>query len=122
MKKVLLTLLLALIFLISACNQEPNEVTSIEVLQWKSDEKIETITDEKFISELVQKLETAETSSTVNMDFVSPDYKLLFKNESEVLYELGYYKKVMKFGVDGRYWNFQEDEMIGVVMELQTEE
>ncbi|WP_261131725.1 hypothetical protein [Bacillus sp. Marseille-Q3570] len=118
MKKLLLTLLTAFIFIITSCIQEPNGVTSIEVLLWESDERIETITDKKFISELAQKLETAETSSTTTMDFVSPEYKLLFKKESEVLYELGYYKKAMKLGVEGHYWNFPEDEMIGVMLEL----
>jgi tetrahydromethanopterin S-methyltransferase subunit B len=92
------------------------DVTSIDVYEWKSDELVATIDDKEFIDELVKELNGAVTSSTESLDFADPEYKLLFKNQEEIIYEIGYYKKVMNLGIEGQYWEF--DKIYGVKLKL----
>lgn len=94
------------------------EVTEIEVLTWSGEVFVTTIEDPELIDELVQALENAEINYTGNVDWPGPDYKLLFKHDEEVLYEIGYCKTNMNFenGVTGRYWEF--DQLYKVDIEL----
>ena len=86
------------------------DVTSIDVYEWNGEERIETIDDLKFIEELVKELDDAKTHSTAHIDWALPDYKLLFKHDNEVLYEIGYCKEIQNFGdgAVGRYWEFDK--------------
>ncbi|UTR10363.1 hypothetical protein MM300_21235 [Evansella sp. LMS18] len=92
------------------------EVTSIEVYEWDSEELVAIIDDKEFIDQLLKELDNARTSSTENMDIPMPDYNLMLKNNEKVLYEIGYYKEVMNFGIEGQYWEF--DRLFGVKLEL----
>ncbi|WP_345239412.1 hypothetical protein [Pontibacillus salipaludis] len=97
------------------------EVFSIEVYEWNSEELVSTIDEKEFIDELVKNLDHAKTGSTANMNFESPDFELHFKNGNETLLEIGYYKKVMNLDVEGRYWDYREDTMYNVKLQLQNE-
>jgi hypothetical protein len=121
-KSISVLLLLLLFFVLIGCqnynfNLNKN-VTNIEVYDWETKELITTISDKEFIEELVNKLNNTNTGSTANMDFRSPDYKLLFKNDEETVYEIGYYNQVMNLSVKGRYWDFNGDVMYGVELPL----
>jgi hypothetical protein len=96
-------------------------ITSVELSYWDSDAIIATFEDKEFINELVKELDNANTSSTANMDFKSPDYKLLFKNNEDTLFELGYYSQIMKLNVEGRYWDFNKDKMYNVKHKLPSQ-
>jgi hypothetical protein len=116
--------LLISVVLIGCQNNNLNiveDITSIELSYWDSDEIIATFEDKEFINELVKEIDNANTSSTANMDFKSPDYKLLFKNNEDTLFELGYYSQVMKLNVEGRYWDFNKDEMYNVKLKLPSQ-
>lgn len=95
-----------------------DDVTSIEVYEWGSDELVATIDEKEFIEELVIELDSARTASTASMDFESPDYELHFNNDGETLFKMGYYKKVMNLDVEGRYIDFSEDIMYNVELQL----
>ncbi|GGD25268.1 hypothetical protein GCM10011389_36160 [Pontibacillus salipaludis] len=97
------------------------EVFSIEVYEWNSEELVSTIGEKEFIDELVKNLDHAKTGSTANMNFESPDFELQFKNGNETLLEIGYYKKVMNLDVEGRYWDYREDTMYNVKLQLPNE-
>ncbi|RLQ91426.1 hypothetical protein [Planomicrobium sp. Y74] len=113
-----LLLLFSLMLFLTACQDTADgqvgaktfnvvkEVTEIEVRSWHGEVYITTIDDKELIEELVHDLENAEINSTANVDWAGPDYKLLFKNGEEVLYELGYVDEEMNFGegATGRYW------------------
>lgn len=120
LKANLYLLLLLSIFITVGCqntNLNLNKnVTEIQVVDWETEEPVAKIKDGQFIQEIVEELDNAKTYSTATMDFVMPDYKLVFKNDEEVLYEIGYYKKVMRLGIEGRYWEF--DKIYGVTQEL----
>ncbi len=92
------------------------EVTSIEVYKWDSEELWSVIEDQGIIDKLVRELDSANTHSTENIDFPMPDYNLLFKNKETVLYEIGYYSEVVDLGIEGQYWEF--DRIFGVKLEL----
>ncbi|SDB81901.1 hypothetical protein SAMN05421734_101149 [Pelagirhabdus alkalitolerans] len=119
--KSIVSLLLMSLFLVG-CQQNnlnlSDSVTHIDIYDWESAEKVERIDDQTFIEELVETLDRAHTESTANMDFVSPDYELQFQHNEETLFELGYYVDVMDLGTEGRYWDFNNDEMYDVTMEL----
>ncbi|SFM07086.1 hypothetical protein SAMN04487943_107113 [Gracilibacillus orientalis] len=85
------------------------DVTNIGVYERDSDEQIATIDDKEFIEELVNSLDNAKTGSTANMNFELPDYDLHFNNDEETLFKIGYYKKLVNLGVEGRYLDFRED-------------
>lgn len=93
-----------------------NEVSSIEVYEWSGKDLVATIDNEELIEELVKELNSAKAYSTADMDFAMPDYKLLFISKEEVIYEIGYYKEVMKLGIEGQYWEF--DQIYGVKLKL----
>lgn len=97
------------------------EVTEIEVLTWDGDQYVTSIEDELLIEDLVYALENAEINYTGNVDWAGPDYKLLFKHEEEVLYEIGYCNTIQNFesGTTGRYWEF--DRLYKVDIELPIE-
>ncbi len=92
------------------------EVTSIEVYKWDSEELWSVIEDQGIIDKLVRELDSANTHSTENIDFPMPDYNLLFKKKETVLYEIGYYSEVVDLGIEGQYWEF--DRIFGVKLEL----
>lgn len=122
-KSISIILLLSLI-LIGCQNNNLNltdEVTSIEVYEWDDENLIDTIVDKEFIEELVNKLEIARTHSTATIDWAGPDYKLLFKHNNEVMYEIGYCKEIQNFGngAVGKYWEF--DKLYEVSTKLPVE-
>jgi hypothetical protein len=94
------------------------KITEIEVVDWNTEELITNITDQDFIQKLINELGNATSISTANMDFAGPDYKLVFKDKDEVIYELGYYKSAKNLGVIGRYWDFKKDVFYGVTLRL----
>lgn len=121
-KAKLISVLLLLPFILIGCQNNnlhlSKDVSNIEVYKWNSEELVVTIDDKEFIDELVKELDNAKTGSTANMDFESPDFELHFKNENETLLEIGYYKKVMNLDVEGRYWDYSEDTMYNVELQL----
>jgi hypothetical protein len=117
--KLYLIILLSIFMVVGCQNKNLNlnkNITEIEVINWETEEHVLSIKDEQFIQEIVEGLDNAKTYSTANMDFAMPDYKLFFKNDEKVIYEIGYYKKVMKLGIEGRYWEF--DKIYGVKQKL----
>ncbi|MEH7382630.1 hypothetical protein V7138_19355 [Bacillus sp. JJ1533] len=122
--KLVSVLLLFSFFLIGCQNNTlslSDDVKSIEVYEWGSDELVTTIDEKEFIEELVKELVNARTSSTASMDFESPDYEVHFNNDGETLFKMGYYKKVMNLDVEGLYWDFSEDIMYNVELQLPFE-
>lgn len=122
----LISILLLFSFVLIGCQKSnlnlSDDVTSIEVYEWGSEELIATIDEKEFIEELVKKLDSARTASTASMDFESPDFDLHFNNNyGETLFKLGYYKKVMNLDVEGRYIDFSEDIVYNVELELPIE-
>lgn len=100
---------------------EADNVASIEVRTYDSDELVTTITDVSFIETLVQELESANSASTANMDIPNPDYRLLFMDSDDmVIQEIGYYTEEKDFGVVGRY--LASDLHLAVTTELPIEE
>jgi hypothetical protein len=87
-----------------------NDVTSIQVYGWDSEDLIATIDDKEIIEDVVNELDKARTHSTESIDWGLPDYKLLLKHDSEVLYEIGYCENIQNFGngATGRYWEFDK--------------
>lgn len=117
--KLYLIILLSIFMVVGCQNKNLNlnkNVTEIEVVNWETEEHVASIKDEQFIQEIVEGLDNAKTYSTANMNFSMPDYKLFFKNDEEVIYEIGYFKKAVKLGIEGRYWEF--DKIYGVKQEL----
>lgn len=96
-------------------------ITSIEVYDWDSETFKTTIKNKEFIQELVRELDTAKTHSTELIDWALPDYKLYFKHDNDVLYEIGYCKDIQNFGngAVGRYWVF--DKLFEVSTQLPAE-
>ncbi|GGM41342.1 hypothetical protein GCM10011351_29390 [Paraliobacillus quinghaiensis] len=122
--KSLFVVLLLSFILIGCQNNNLNlseDVSSIEVYEWSSEELMATIDDKEFINELVKELDNAKTGTTSNMDFESPDFRLHFKSGNETLFEMGYYKKVINLDVEGRYWDFSEDIMYNSELQLPFE-
>ncbi|MFS0673582.1 hypothetical protein [Ornithinibacillus sp. 179-J 7C1 HS] len=126
MKKIkLIYILLLFSFVLMGCQNNnlnlSDDVTSIEVYEWDSKEQVATIDDKGFIEELVKDLDNARTHSTANIDWAMPDYKLLFKHDSEVLFEIGYCKDEQNFGngAVGRYW--ESDKLYEVSTKLTVE-
>ncbi|RPF50254.1 DUF5301 domain-containing protein [Aquisalibacillus elongatus] len=119
--KLVFVLLLFSFILIGCQNNNLNlsdDVTSIEVYEWESQDLVATIEDKEFIEELVNELDRARTASTASMDFDSPDYEVHFNHNEETLFKMGYYKKVMNLEVEGRYWDFGEDRLYNVELQL----
>ncbi|GAA0497779.1 hypothetical protein GCM10008986_25990 [Salinibacillus aidingensis] len=127
MRKIKLISILLLFSLVLIGCQKSNlnlsdDVTSIEVYEWGSEEMVTTIDEKEFIEELVKELDSAKTASTASMDLALPDYDLHFNNnDGETLFTMGYYKKVMNLDVEGRYIDFSEDIMYNVELELPLE-
>ncbi|SHG88552.1 hypothetical protein [Ornithinibacillus halophilus] len=122
--KLIFILLLFSFVLIGCQNNNLNlsdDITSIEVYEWGSEELLATIDDKGFIKELVKDLDNARTHSTANLDWAMPDYKLLFKHDTEVLFEIGYCKEEQNFGSGavGRYW--ESDKLYEVSTKLNVE-
>lgn len=113
------------IILLVACVQgdllinEP--VSSIKVYEYNSDRLIDSIEDKEIITELVKQLNSAKTASTATFDFELPAYELAFKNEKdEEVFTVGYFTEVVDLGVEGRYWDANEDLMYEVEMKLSV--
>ena len=118
---VFLTLFSAL--LLAGCGSndlfgdDAENVASIEVRDYDSDELITTITDSSFIDSLVEELEYADTGSTANMDLMNPEYTALFlDSEEQVIQSFGYYVDELSLGVIGRYHT--RDTLFTVTTEL----
>ncbi|SDJ14604.1 hypothetical protein [Salimicrobium halophilum] len=123
-KKILGLLLLS--FVLVGCQNDnltlsSGDVTSIDVYEWDSEKLVATIDDEGFIEELVTELDQASTASTANMDFKLPEYEVHFKNEEETLLKLGYFKKSIDLGVEGRYLGLAEGMFFNVEIRLPME-
>lgn len=96
---------------------DAENVVSIEVRDYDSDELITTITDSSFIDSLVEELEYADTGSTANMDLMNPEYTALFlDSEEQVIQSFGYYVDELSLGVVGRYHT--RDTLFAVTTEL----
>ena len=96
---------------------DAENVASIEVRDYDSDELINTITDSSFIDSLVEELEYADTGSTANMDLMNPEYTALFlDSEEQVIQSFGYYVDELSLGVVGRYHT--RDTLFAVKTEL----
>ena len=124
MYKVISVILLLSLILIGCQNNNlnlTNDVTSIEVYEWDSEKLIDTIDDKEFIEELVKELDNARTHSTENIDWAMQDYKLLFKHNGEVLFEIGYCKDIQNFGngAEGRYWEFDKHYEVSTKLPLE---
>ncbi|SET47505.1 hypothetical protein SAMN05216389_11242 [Oceanobacillus limi] len=123
--KVLSVCLLLSIILIGCQNINNlnlnEDITHIEVYEWNSEKLMDTIEDQVFIEELTSELDNAKTHSTANIDWAMPDYQLLFKDDNEVLYEIGYCNEIQNFGSGavGRYW--ESDKLYEVSTELPLE-
>ncbi|MFC6464411.1 hypothetical protein ACFP65_05220 [Marinilactibacillus sp. GCM10026970] len=117
-----IVLFILALFTLAACQpngffDEETTIVKIDVTDDHTEERVATITDQVFITSLIEELESAQTSSTANLDMVNPDYKLLFLNESDkVVREMSYYIEEKTFGVIGRY--HYDGELIAVVTEL----
>ncbi|WP_349408679.1 hypothetical protein [Pseudalkalibacillus sp. SCS-8] len=113
-------LLVLLATMIAACQQDENkDELKLEVKKPESEETVAVVTDQAFISKLIEALDKAETISTAMMDLRQPDYKVIIKKNEETLYELGYYTEVMKLGgLAGRYLNREREEFYGVTIDL----
>ena len=98
-------------------DDDAENVASIEVRYYDSDELLATITDSSFIDSLVEELETADTGSTANMDLMNPEYTALFlDSEEQVIQSFGYYVDELSLGVIGRYYT--QDTLFAVTTEL----
>ncbi|GEN50176.1 hypothetical protein [Alkalibacterium pelagium] len=101
---------------------DAENVASIEVRDYDSDEFITTITDSSFIDSLVEELETADTGSTANMDLMNPEYTALFlDSEEQVIQSFGYYVDELSLGVVGRYHSRELGALLAVTTELPIE-
>ena len=101
---------------------DAENVVSIEVRDYDSDELITTITDSSFIDSLVEELETADTGSTANMDLMNPEYTALFlDSEEQVIQSFGYYVDELSLGVVGRYYSRELGALLAVTTELPIE-
>lgn len=112
--------------LVVSCQQNDvfsGPVTSIEVREWGSGAVIDTITDEDAIDDLVDKLESANTASTADIDIPGPDYRVLFISNGETIQVLGYYLEAKTFkSVKGRFIDWEEGRHYGVTIELPVAE
>lgn len=103
-----LIIIIILILFSTGCSKNnlniSKKVTEIEVVNWDTEEFVASIKDEEFIKELIDKLNNAETESTANADMPMPDYKLYFKHNDEVIYEIGYYKN----NSFAQYWDGEQ--------------
>lgn len=97
-----------LLFVLMGCQSQhldlESGITEIEVYKWDEEAIVTTIEDQTVITEVVKELNRAGTSSTASMDLPLPDYKLHFKKNDQVVFEVGYYQEVKEFGREGRYW------------------
>ena len=90
----------------------------MNIFKWDSGERIGTISDQGVIDTLVNDLQNARSSSTANMDFALPDYRLVFIHDDRTIFKVGYYKEIIDLGVTGRYW--WKDRMYNLTMELSS--
>lgn len=104
----------------TAANEQIVEtVTVIEVLHWETNDLITDITDTEYIEKLIEELNSAKTVSTKTTKIPSADYNLLIIRNGETVYQVGYYKDVMKLdGLESRYLDLKEEKMYGVTLEL----
>ncbi|MCA1060351.1 hypothetical protein LCL96_15540 [Rossellomorea aquimaris] len=108
-----LVLFTSLFLLVMAgCQQNKNidlneEVKELKIVTWEKEEYVVTMNDKKFINELIDDLDDADTLSTNTLDFEMPPYKILFiNNDGETIHQLGYYKSPVLLGITGQYWEF----------------
>ncbi|MFD1450046.1 hypothetical protein [Oceanobacillus sojae] len=126
-KRIILFICIAMISLV-ACRQQNelfnNEnITSIEIQNWDNDELVSTVTDEALINDLIEELESANSSSTANIDIPGADYRLLFSNDDKVVQELGYYIEEKNFnGTTGQFIDMEAGNHYGVTKELPVTE
>ncbi|MEC6748114.1 hypothetical protein VXN63_06125 [Marinilactibacillus sp. XAAS-LB27] len=117
-----IALIFLALFALAACQSneffdEETIVVKIEVIEDQTEEPVATITDQAFITSLTEELESAQTSSTDNMDIEGRDYQLLFLDKTDsIIQKIGYYIEEKNFGVIGRY--FYKGELIAVTTEL----
>ncbi|MGJ9384490.1 hypothetical protein [Salipaludibacillus sp. CF4.18] len=88
--------LLFLVFVFIGCQKDSidfdeNDLTHIEVNEWVDNNHVATIIGRNSITRLVNEIETTSTESLVNTERVTPDCKVIFKNNEEIIYEMNYY-------------------------------
>lgn len=120
---MLIFLSVLLMVILTACSKGnldlDEDISHIEVYKFNDDILIDTIEDPEFINKLIKELDKAQTESTANMDFESPDYVLIFKNkEDEEVFNINYFEEVLDLGVRGRYWDEEQDLMYKVDLVL----
>jgi hypothetical protein len=124
LKTKLVSILLLFSLVLIGCQDNnlnlSKRVTEIEVKTWQTEEFVTSIKDEEFIKELIDKLNKAKTVTTANADMEMPDFKLYFKHNDEIIYEIGYYKKAVgNNGILGQYWDSKKT--YDVILELPIE-
>ncbi|MBM7551855.1 hypothetical protein [Thalassobacillus pellis] len=114
-----------LVIALVGCNNgyEIKGITEIEVYHYKSNEKVSSITDKRYIRKLLTELNTAETISTETADINSPEYILHFKNKEKVQFKLNYYQDPFVADLDeerrvGRYHSSEKEVVYDVALEL----
>ncbi|HIV75511.1 MAG TPA: hypothetical protein H9895_10570 [Candidatus Pseudogracilibacillus intestinigallinarum] len=119
MKKIgKIVIVVALSLLLLSCFQKDvtyeSSITSIEVYDWVETKLIQTIEDEGMIKQLQQSLEDASTYSTANLDYPLPPYKLVFKDDEERVFSIGYYDEVVNLNGKGQFLDVQNDLLYGL--------
>ncbi|GGP13274.1 hypothetical protein [Oceanobacillus neutriphilus] len=123
MRKITISVICVTLFSLAACQQNDlfndETLTSIEIQKWKDEAEINTIIDEALINNLIEELESANSSSTSDIDIPNPDYRLLFFNGDRIVQELGYYIEEKDFnGTTGQYIDMETGNHFGVTAEL----
>src|SRR5699024_4599494 len=113
-----IVIVVALSLLLLSCFQKDvtyeSSITSIEVYDWVETKLIQTIEDEGMIKQLQQSLEDVSTYSTANLDYPLPPYKLVFKDDEERVFFIGYYDEVVNLNGKGQFLDVQNDLLYGL--------
>lgn len=123
MRKITFVILCISMISLIACKQNDlfdNEtITLIKIQDWDEEVEINAITDENLINDLIEEIESAQTSSTADIDIPNPDYRLLFTNDDRIVKELGYYTEEKEFnGTNGQFIDMETGIFYGVTIEL----
>ncbi len=97
MVKIRIVLVALIFFILLGCQNKSlnldEDVTKVDVYNWKSEELIKSFEDTAFIESLVNKLNNAKGEKISDTsDIAAPTYKITFKNKTEILMELGLFQ------------------------------